>query len=118
MAHCLAFPEVLTTQEPLTLSLLCSESIPFPGVVDAAAVVVANEGNTVGDELPRSAPPTIEPWPGRAWLSVTGSGATTVVVDAVDVAVLDAVSAVAIPPERATDVSMRAASVMRWEFMT
>jgi len=66
-------------------SLLCSESIPSPGVVDAAAVVVANEGSTVGDELPTRRPPTIEPWPGSAWLMLTGGAivavCTVVVLD-------------------------------------
>src|SRR5450631_3203482 len=91
MAHCLAFPEVFTTQEPVTLSLLCSESIPCPGVVDAAAVVVANEGNTVRDELPARSPPTIEPCPGSAWLMLTGCAVVVVsTVVVLDVALLSA----------------------------
>ena len=88
-------------------SLLCSESIPCPGVVDAAAVVVANEGNTVGDELPARRPPTIEPCPGNACEMV-------IVVDvAAGVEVLDAVSAVATPTERPRSAIVGAAIRMR-----
>ena len=102
MAHCFAFPEVFTTQEPVTLSLLCSESMPMPGVVEAAAVVVANEGNTVGDELPRSIPPTMEPWPGRACDIVADA-----VIVAIDDVELDADSASAMPPKSMTNVMQK-----------
>lgn len=78
-------------------SLLCSESVPFPGVVEAAAVVVANEGNTVGDELPRRAPPTIEPCPGMACVMLICCSIASVVV--VDVIAVEPVSAAAIPDD-------------------
>ncbi len=128
MAHCFAFPEVFTTHEPVMLSLLCSESIPFPGVVDAAAVVVANEGNTVGDELPASRPPTIEPCPGKAWLMTIGcavEGSVGVddnaslrdvellVPDEDGALVLDALNAAATPAEKTKTKIARTLNVRR-----
>jgi hypothetical protein len=112
MTHCFAFPDVFTTQEPVMLSLLCSERTPRPGVVVPAAVVVANDGNTVGDELPRSAPPTIEPCPGSAWVGAIAAGALCV-----DDAVLDAVSAVAIPPESVTKRMVTPTNMTRRNFI-
>src|ERR1700730_11430586 len=115
MAHCFAFPEVFTTQEPVTLSLLCSESIPFPGVVEAAAVVVANEGNTVGDELPTRSPPTIEPCPGSAWLGATACAVKgSVEADEVE---LGAVRAAAKPAESVTNKIVSAISAARRDFI-
>jgi hypothetical protein len=86
----------VTTHEPVIPSLLCSESIPSPRVVEAAGVVLANDGNTMLEELPSNDAGTIDPCPGSAWLGAgAGSFDRGVVVDAADVVVLDAVSAVA-----------------------
>ena len=60
------FVEVVTTHEPESDSLLGSERTPAPTVVDAVAVVEAVDASITLVEVPRSAGPTIEPWPGRA----------------------------------------------------
>ncbi len=66
MTHCFTFDDCVTMHEPVIPSLLCSDGIPRPGVVVAAAVVVASDGSTVGDDEPTRSGPTIEPWPGSA----------------------------------------------------
>ncbi len=60
-------------------------------MVVAAAVVVANEGRTVLVVEPSRMPPTMEPWPGNAWVMLVDIGV------AVEDAELEAVSAVAAP---------------------
>jgi hypothetical protein len=53
--------DVVTTHEPDSESLLCSDGIPSPTVVDAPAVVEAVNASIVFVEVPMSAGPTIEP---------------------------------------------------------
>jgi hypothetical protein len=74
--------EDVTTQEPEIANLLCSERTPAPIVVDADAVVDAVEANISFVDVPRSAGPTIEPCPGRAWLMVIEVSGTEPVEDA------------------------------------
>jgi hypothetical protein len=60
------FVEDVTTQEPESESLLCSERTPSHTVVDAVAVVDAVDANISFVEVPVRAAPTIEPCPGSA----------------------------------------------------
>jgi len=111
-------------------TLLYSEGTPRPTVVVAAAVVVANEGSTVLVVEPSSSPPTIDPCPGSAWLMITScpravgpddvlddsaslGGVVLLVLDGDDALVLDAVSAAAALPERATSMIARMPNVIR-----
>jgi hypothetical protein len=101
------FVEDVTTQEPEIPNLLCSERTPAPIVVDAVAVVEAVEDNIMLVDVPRSAGPTIEPCPGSAWLMLIGSAVSGVGAE------LDAVSAVATPSNRPTEIIVSTASATR-----
>jgi hypothetical protein len=95
MTHCFALDDCVTTQEPVMPSLLCSESVPSPMVVVAAAVVVASEGSTPLDALPARKPPTIGP---PIDYRVEG----TVIVELVAVVVVSTVDVLDEAPVRAT----------------
>ena len=114
----------MTTHEPVMPTSLCSESTPSPGVVVPAAVVVASEGNTdtVGVVEPSSSGPTIEPWPGRAWLMLGDCSRVVAVDDATAVdgmlfVLEEAVRAVATLPDNAITATERTANMMRCEFI-
>jgi hypothetical protein len=94
MLHCSAFDDCVTTHDPVTPNLLCSESIPSPGVVEAAAVVVASEGSTMLAEVSSGDAGTIDPCPGSACIGTPTAGAFEGGV-VVDDAELDAASAAA-----------------------
>jgi hypothetical protein len=116
MSHTFAFDDCVTTHEPVIPNLLCSESIPRPGVVEAAAVVVVSEGSTMFEEVSSGDAGTIDPCPGNACVTAIGCSLEGVVV-AVDDAELDAVSAAATPLEMATRKNVRTAIVMRRAFI-
>jgi hypothetical protein len=107
------FVEDVTTQEPEIANLLCSERTPAPIVVDADAVVEAVDTSIMLVDVPRSAGPTMEPCPGRAWVMLGEMAAN----EAVDDAELGAVSAAAMPPDKAKNTIERAVIVVRDDFI-